>query len=249
VADKAMPIQYCMTVWGWDIWEALRQEPVQIAVRLLLAGVLGGLVGAEREHHGRAAGFRTQILVCLGAALAMNVSLEFQRVFGQMSSNFAVRVDPARVAYGVMTGIGFLGAGSIMRSGAGIRGLTTAASLWCTAAIGLAVGLGMYLPALLVTVLTIASLWILRGLDRRIPNIREVGIQAVFAAEGGDHEKQIRDRLTGLKIRWKITSIQQDFTKGDLQINAEVELKKPFSRGRLLRELSKLEGLRTLQIC
>jgi putative Mg2+ transporter-C (MgtC) family protein len=238
-----------MTLFGWDIWELLSREPARIAFRLVLAGVLGGLVGAEREHHGRAAGFRTQILVCLGAALAMNVSLEFQRAFGQMSSSFAVRVDPARVAYGVMTGIGFLGAGSIMRSGAGIRGLTTAASLWCTAAIGLAVGLGMYMPALLVTALTIGGLWILRGLDRRIPNIQEVEIQAAFVADEADHEQQLRDRLTGLKIRWKITCVQQDFDKNDLHVTAEVELKRPFSRGTLLRELRKLQGLRTLRIC
>jgi putative Mg2+ transporter-C (MgtC) family protein len=238
-----------MEFFGLQIPQWLTGAPYETAFRLILAGVLGGLVGAEREHHGRAAGFRTQILVCLGAALAMTVSLNFQRAFGDLSSSHAVRVDPARVAYGVMTGIGFLGAGSIMRSGAGIRGLTTAASLWCTAAIGLATGFGMYAPALITTALTIATLWILRSLDRRIPNLQEVQIHADFTAGDADHEAALREHLTSLKLRWKITCIEQDMGRDNLGIDANVELKRPYSRGTLARELQKMPGLKSIRIC
>jgi putative Mg2+ transporter-C (MgtC) family protein len=138
-------------------------------VRLLAATLLGGLVGLERAHHGRSAGFRTQLLVALGSAIAMVVSLHFARVFGQ-SPHQAMNVDPARVAYGVMGGIGFLGAGTIIRYGTGVRGLTTAASLWCVAAIGLACGFGMYLVAAGATLLVIFALIVLSKLDHLIPS-------------------------------------------------------------------------------
>ena len=135
--------------------------------RLAIAALLGGLIGLEREHHGRSAGFRTQMLVAIGAALAMLVSIEFAKVYGHHAG--AIRVDPARVAYGVMTGIGFLGAGAILRYGVGIRGLTTAASLWCTAAVGLAAGFGMIPIALIATGLVLFTLYVLRFVDRLIP--------------------------------------------------------------------------------
>ncbi len=144
---------------GWE-WEAL--------LRLVAAMLLGSFVGLERAHHGRSAGFRTQMLVALGSAIAMVVSLHFARVFGD-SSGSALSVDPARVAYGVMGGIGFLGAGTIIRYGTGVRGLTTAASLWCVAAIGLACGFGMYMVATGATLLVVFALVVLSKLDHLIP--------------------------------------------------------------------------------
>ena len=130
---------------------------------------MGGIIGAEREYHGREAGLRTQLLVALGACLAMVVSLHSADVYGWESRNTAFSVDPSRVAYGVMTGIGFLGAGSILRYGTGIRGLTTAASLWCTAALGLACGFGMFAVALITTGIVLFSLVVLSRLDHVIP--------------------------------------------------------------------------------
>ncbi|MFP3938505.1 MAG: MgtC/SapB family protein [Phycisphaerae bacterium] len=139
-------------------------------LRLVVAAALGAFIGAEREHHGRAAGFRTQLLVALGSALAMLVSLNFARVFGDGSGGEAIQLDPARLSYGVMAGIGFLGAGAIIRYGAGVRGLTTAASLWCTAAVGLACGFGMYFVATVAAALVIFALLFLSKLDRYIPS-------------------------------------------------------------------------------
>ncbi|MCK4601128.1 MAG: MgtC/SapB family protein, partial [Phycisphaerae bacterium] len=115
------------------------------------------------------AGFRTQILVALGSALAMLVSLNFGNVYGESTAP-SISVDPARVAYGVMAGIGFLGAGAIIRYGAGIRGLTTAASLWCTAAVGLACGFGMFIVATTTTVMVIFALFFLTKLNKILPS-------------------------------------------------------------------------------
>ena len=140
----------------------------QAVPRLAVACLLGGLIGLEREIHGRSAGFRTQLLVALGSALAMVVSLNFAEVYGQSTSQ-AIKVDPARIAYGIMSGIGFLGAGAILRYGIGVRGMTTAASLWCTAAVGLACGFGMFIIAASATAMVILALTLLNKIDRFIP--------------------------------------------------------------------------------
>lgn len=129
-------------------------SPWEILIRLILAVIAGGLIGLEREIHGRAAGFRTQILVCLGATLIMLLS-----IYGFAASGIdEARWDPARLAAQVVSGIGFLGAGTILRDGPSIKGLTTAASLWVVAGIGLAIGSGFYLGAVITTVLAFLTL-------------------------------------------------------------------------------------------
>jgi putative Mg2+ transporter-C (MgtC) family protein len=143
--------------------------PWESVLRLVVAGVLGAVVGAEREHHGRSAGFRTQLLVAVGSATAMIVSNHFAQVYGD-SQMISLRVDPARIAYGIMGGIGFLGAGVIIRAGGEIRGVTTAASLWCTAAIGLACGFGMFQVAAVTTLMVVLALMGLGSLDQLIPS-------------------------------------------------------------------------------
>ena len=133
-----------------------------IAVRIILSAVLGGLVGLERQIHGRAAGLRTHILVSVGSGLFMLVSILVSSSYGHLGS-----VDPSRIAAGVVTGIGFLGAGAIIRYESNIKGLTTAASIWAVAAIGLAAGAGLYAPALITTVVVVAVL-ILSRLEERM---------------------------------------------------------------------------------
>jgi putative Mg2+ transporter-C (MgtC) family protein len=126
----------------------------EIILRLVLAVAAGGLIGLEREIHGRAAGFRTQILVCLGSTLIMLIS-----IYGfDMSGMSGTTRDPARLAAQVVSGIGFLGAGTIMREGTSIKGLTTAASLWVVAGIGLAIGAGFYLGAVVATIIAVLTL-------------------------------------------------------------------------------------------
>lgn len=124
----------------------------EIFLRLLLASLFGGLIGMQREYRQKVAGFRTHTLVCLGAALAMIVSLQMADIAGGGMG------DPGRIAAQVISGIGFLGAGAIIREGATVRGLTTAASLWVVAGLGLAVGAGQYSFAAFATALVMLTL-------------------------------------------------------------------------------------------
>ena len=133
-------------------------------VRLLAAVALGGLVGIERQTRGRAAGLRTNILVCLGSAA---IIVAFQKLSLELNigAESVIRMDPARVAAGVITGIGFLGAGTIVKSKNFERGLTTAASIWVVSAIGVTIGLGEYVIASVLTLLALVTLYLLH----RIP--------------------------------------------------------------------------------
>ena len=131
--------------------------------RLLLAFILGSAIGLERERKGGSAGLRTHILVCVGSALVMLVSIYIYEIYkGQ------VPVDPGRIAAGVVTGIGFLGAGTILRGGRDIKGLTTAASVWVSSAIGLAAGCGFFSAALATTVITVMTLSLLKWAERKL---------------------------------------------------------------------------------
>ena len=134
-------------------------EHIGTIVRLIEAAFIGGLIGYEREINNQPAGLRTHIILCLGSALIMVVSLKF----GPPGSIY----DPGRIAAQVVTGVGFLGAGAIMRMGASIRGITTAASIWTTAGIGLAVGAGMHAEAVSTTAILLLSLITLKKLRRR----------------------------------------------------------------------------------
>ncbi|MDY0067961.1 MAG: MgtC/SapB family protein [Steroidobacteraceae bacterium] len=140
----------------------------EIALRLLSALLIGGLIGLERSYHGRPAGFRTHALVCMSTALLMLVTVYADRWFLGVSQG-RITLDPTRMAQGIMTGIGFLGAGTIMKEGLSVRGLTTAASIWTTATIGILVGIGFYFPAVVATVLTLGTLSLFRWIENRIP--------------------------------------------------------------------------------
>lgn len=138
---------------------------LDIFLRLFLAVILGGLVGFEREQSNHPAGFRTHILVSLGSALIMLISIYgFSDFMGAENVSF----DPSRISAQVVTGIGFLGAGTILRHGFTVTGLTTAASLWVVAAIGLAIGAGFYFGAVITTLFVLISLTVLAKLDSYI---------------------------------------------------------------------------------
>lgn len=136
----------------------------EMLLRLAVAAALGGLVGLERERVESAAGLRTHAIVALGAALFMLVSMFG---FGDAVHPPGVVLDPSRVAAQIVTGIGFLGAGVIIFRKEIVRGLTTAASVWLVAALGMAVGGGLYLPAVGATVLALAILAVMKPLERR----------------------------------------------------------------------------------
>jgi putative Mg2+ transporter-C (MgtC) family protein len=138
-----------------------------ILLRLVLAAALGGAIGVEREVRDREAGIRTHLLVSLGSGLFTLVSAYGFHAF-LASGASVVRADPTRIAAQIVTGIGFLGAGAIIRQGLSVRGLTTAGSLWVVAAIGMACGAGFYWAAVVTTLLTIFALWPLRLIAYRL---------------------------------------------------------------------------------
>jgi len=142
---------------------------VTITAHLVGALVAGGAIGLERSHHGRPAGFRTHTLVCVASSLLMLVTLYQSKWLPGVPLD-TIRTDPTRMAQGIMTGIGFLGAGVIFKDGLSVRGLTTAASIWITAAIGILIGIGFYYPAALATVLTLGILSAFRWLEARLPS-------------------------------------------------------------------------------
>jgi len=159
--------------------------------RLLLAVVLGGLVGLERQIHGRPAGLRTHILVCLGSALIMTVS-----------ESFGPNVDPGRAVAGIVTGVGFLGAGVIVKSREIVRGLTTAACVWFVAALGIVVGQGLYVIAATSTAVAIVILTLLAWFAHRVPSVGYHSVRVGGRAGDVDAiESKCREALTRMGFR------------------------------------------------
>ena len=156
----------------------------EMVFRLLLGAVIGGIIGYERQVHGRPAGFRTHILVCVACVLLMNASGYYHSL--GVSEPAYLRADPGRIAAGAITGVGFIGAGVVLRTGFSIQGLTTAATIWMVSAIGLAVGEGLYLASIVTTGITMFSLVLLRRIERRMTKL----YSRVLTIEAGDIVKE-----------------------------------------------------------
>lgn len=142
-------------------------DDLEMVLRLLAALLAGAMIGYERSYHGRPAGFRTHSLVCIASSLLMLVTV-YEAHWVKAAADM-VRLDPTRMAQGIMTGIGFLGAGVIVKEGLTIRGLTTAASIWITAAIGVLAGVGFYFPLAVSVVLTLGVLSLFQWIESRMP--------------------------------------------------------------------------------
>jgi putative Mg2+ transporter-C (MgtC) family protein len=141
----------------------------EIIARLLLGTLFGGVIGFERQVHGRPAGFRTHILVCIAAVLIMLVS-EYYQYLSSIDPSY-IRVDPGRIAAGALAGVGFIGAGVVLKAGLSIQGLTTAACIWVVSAIGLAIGSGLYLAGTVTFLVTIFTLALLRIIETKMPKL------------------------------------------------------------------------------
>jgi putative Mg2+ transporter-C (MgtC) family protein len=168
----------------------------EIALRLLGALAAGGFIGLERSYHGRPAGFRTHGLVCLASSLLMLVSV-YEGYWLTADEADGMRMDPTRMAQGIMTGIGFLGAGVIMIQGFSVRGLTTAASIWITAAIGILIGIGFYFPAILAVLLTLGTLSLFRWIETLIP----AQFHAYFVLRLAREQAMSEEELRGLAAK------------------------------------------------
>ncbi|MCJ8169275.1 MgtC/SapB family protein [Atopomonas sediminilitoris] len=181
-----------------DYWSLdMLQTNLLIVLHLLGALFLGCIVGYERAYRGRAAGMRTYGLVCMASAALTVLSGLSSTWYGGHGVTSPMGVDPTRVIQGVVTGIGFLGAGVIMKTGLNISGLTTAASIWASSAIGVLVGVGFYTSALLMALLAAASMMGLARLEMRLPQRPAIGVQLLFEPQFAPKEGEIRAFLMG----------------------------------------------------
>jgi putative Mg2+ transporter-C (MgtC) family protein len=176
---------------------------IQYVLRLLFALGVGGLIGIEREVKGKPAGMRTNMLMCMGSCLMMILSIEVLARDGRLG-------DPTRIASQIMTGIGFIGAGTIIHSRLSVAGLTSAATLWFVAAIGLVAGWGDYFLAATATVLIIGTLTILSGVERHIATRQRRHILQFQYPIGAPGMKKVKSLISGTGIHAEDISLQRE---------------------------------------
>jgi putative Mg2+ transporter-C (MgtC) family protein len=169
----------------------VEKEYVDIVEHLLIALAAGGLIGFERSYHGRPAGFRTHTLVCVASSALMLVTMYQSHWYPEAFAG-RVALDPTRMAQGIMTGIGFLGAGVIFKEGLTVRGLTTAASIWITAVIGILAGIGFYFPLILTVLITLGTLSLFRWIEAKVPGDLYAHLMVRFAADRAMNEDELR---------------------------------------------------------
>jgi putative Mg2+ transporter-C (MgtC) family protein len=213
----------------------------EIAVRLAVAALLGGAIGAERELRDREAGFRTHLLVSVGAALFTLVSA-YAWTDWMFSQRSGLVFDPTRIAAQIVTGIGFLGAGAIIRQGLSIRGLTTAATLWVVAAIGMASATGYYWAAFATTVLVLVVLWPVRLLAHRIfARLRTAEGRLTVDLRPATGAAPLLTALEGAGARVRALQFAED--EGRRRVLADVELGPQASPDRLVSALMDTEDV------
>lgn len=228
-----------MAFEGW-----LELTHPNLLARILLGTALGAVIGLERDLHGRPAGLRTHAIVALASSTFMVVSTRFM-YFQHYLAGDLVEVDASRIAASVVSGIGFLGAGAILRTGITVRGLTTAATLWLVAAIGMAAGGAMYGVAVLVTVLGLATLTLLRRFeDRGEPIARQrVTVSLDESASGVGDVISALER-SGAKV------FQQEYERDDSRVRVSLEVRTPalVENHQIARSLDGLTGVKHLRI-
>jgi putative Mg2+ transporter-C (MgtC) family protein len=209
-------------------------------VLLHLAGAIaaGAAIGMERSFHGRPAGFRTHTLVCLASALLLMLTVYQPEWFP--GGGESVRIDPTRMAQGIMTGIGFLGAGVIFKEGISVRGLTTAASIWITSAIGILMGSGLYYPAVAGTIATLGILAAFRWIENRLPSHRFAHHRIRFDRDHVMPEENLRDLLE--RHGFSVSGLAYRLTEDGRQFEYRMTIRTTHERnfGRLARSLAAL---------
>jgi len=213
-------------------------EALEIVFKLALACILGGVVGLERESLNRPAGFRTYTVVCVGSALAMVVSID---MFNQFYHH--VNADPGRIAAQVISGIGFLGAGTIMKEGATIRGLTTAAGLWVVACIGLAAGAGMYMAAIVATFLILFVLIYFARFEHRFTGMRLYKGIVMLVDDQPGQVGIIGSILGEMDVLIKEINLDREESENQLEIELLLQLPPETSVSQVIERLSNIQGL------
>lgn len=210
-------------------------EYIDVAFKLIIACILGAAIGLQRESVGRPAGLRTHTLVCISSSLIMVIS---EAMFAQYGGD----MDPTRLGAQVVSGIGFLGAGTIIRDGVTVKGLTTAASLWAVACIGLATGAGMYWGALLTTLLAYLTLFTFIKMEDYVDYSRKLRYISVYS---NMDKEQLQD-IEGVFRNYAVNVYKIDFNKSDnniLSMGFRVKLKNVEDKNDIMSEIARLDGV------
>ncbi len=219
---------------------------LELLLRLSVSALLGGAIGYERERREQPAGLRTHFLVSLASATFMIVSTQF--VFYQHYINDGVvRADVGRIASNVVVGIGFLGGGAILHAGLQIKGLTTAASLWLVAAVGLSAGAGMFLLATLATVITLFALVVLRYLERNFKNVLHLRVRIDSEGEFLT-QAQVQQALEPIKAEVTGIDYARNQVRNRSQVNVQIRLSRQEYEEPMVRLLEALPSVRRLQV-
>ena len=220
----------------------------ELFLRLVLSCILGGIIGYERQSRRKSAGLRTNVLVCLGACLIMVLSQAlYENVEGRTNA------DPARLAAQVVSGIGFLGAGAIMKEGLTVTGLTTAACLWVVAGVGLAVGSGFYSGALMTTALVFVTLGSLSRLDDWVDHEKNIGLN-IYTVDKPGQLMEISTCLEDLQLKVRGIKVKADEdeveTNGDklMYINLEIFNKQGIKSIVIVDAVRQIDGVISVNI-
>ena len=215
----------------------MSDDHLVMAGRLLAAVLAGGLIGLERSFRGRPAGFRTHTLVCMASTVLMLITVyEWQWI--QSHTPDSIRMDPTRMAQGIMTGIGFLGAGVIFKEGITVRGLTTAASIWITAALGILIGIGFYFPAAVTTALAIFVLSIFRWVESHMRTQSYARLVIAFRRGEALDEAVLRAQLAGHGFDAAHMSYRVGDTGEIFEYRMMIQTTRPENFGKLAENLS-----------
>ncbi len=216
----------------------------EIFLRLIIAGVLGALIGLDRERQNQPAGLRTHIILVTGASLAMMLSINLSMQY----RNLATNGDPTRLAAQVLSGIGFLGAGAILRYGTNIKGLTTATSLWTMAVVGLAVGAGYILVAFGTAAFLLLALTILNRIEKNkltVNVVRQLWIMSDYYPE---IEPKLKDVLAQRTHSFSIQRMERNLRKNRLRITVMIRMNRDENLTPLVERLAKLKGVDGIRV-
>lgn len=209
-----------------------------MVLKLLLSTLFAAMVGLEREIHGSAAGLRTHILVAVGSCLIMLTSIHIFHIFKEVAT-----CDPSRIAAGVVTGIGFLGAGTILRYRASVMGLTTAASIWAVAAIGLAIGTGFYAGGLVTTLLVMLTLILMSKFEHNLIRKDWYRTLVIDGAIDVSHLHTIRRILTDYRTEIRDFEIEKIPDHHETRLRFDIKLTTTRNDDNIILELMKIDGV------
>ena len=215
----------------------MESQYLTMTSHLLVALVAGALIGFERSFQGRPAGFRTHTLVCMASAVLMILAV-YQSAWFYAPSE-VIRIDPTRMAQGIMTGIGFLGAGVIVKEGASVRGLTTAASIWITAAIGILAGVGFYFPVVVVTILTLGTLSVFKWIEARMPQLGYFNHVVRFRSANAIPDADYRELVVEHGLKMSAFSHRADNENGTIEYHMVISTRDDGAERRFARTLAK----------